>query len=245
VNEVQEIMDGITQAFQLITTLNPELLQVTALSLYISLSATVLSTLIAIPAGGLIHFREFTGKRMLITIIQTLYSVPTVIIGLLVFLLISRSGPFGILGLLFTPTGMIIGQTILILPIMTGLVITALSGVDRNIRDTLVSLGATEFQSIAQIVQEARFAILGAVILGFGRAISEVGVAMMIGGNIRGETRVLTTSIALETGMGNFGLSIALGIVLLAIALIVVLIMNLITSGALSESDRIRGGPQA
>jgi tungstate transport system permease protein len=140
---------------------------------------------------------------------------------------------------------MIIGQTILILPIMTGLVITALSGVDRNIRDTLVSLGATEFQSITQIVLEARFAILGAVILGFGRAISEVGVAMIIGGNIRGETRVLTTSIALETGMGNFGLSIALGIILLVIALIVVLIMNLITANALSDSDRIRGGPQA
>jgi tungstate transport system permease protein len=245
VDEVQEIIDGITQAFQLIITLNPELLQVTALSLYISLSATVLSTLISIPAGGIIHFHEFAGKRVLITIIQTLYSVPTVIIGLLVYLLISRSGPLGILGLLFSPTGMIIGQTILILPIMTGLVITALSGVDRNIRDTLVSLGATEFQSIARIVQEARFAILGAVILGFGRAISEVGVAMMIGGNIRGETRVLTTSIALETGMGNFGLSIALGIVLLAIALVVVLIMNLITSGALSDSDRILGGPMA
>ena len=128
---------------------------------------------------------------------------------------------------------------------MIGLTITALSGVDKNIRDTLISLGGTEFQSIAQIVREARFAILGAVILGFGRAISEVGVAMMIGGNIRGETRVLTTSIALETGMGNFGLSIALGIVLLAIALVVVLIMNLITSGALSDSDRVRGGPQA
>jgi tungstate transport system permease protein len=245
VDEVQEIIDGVTQAFQLIITLNPELLQVTALSLYISLFATVLSTLISIPAGGLIHFREFAGKRVVITIIQTLYSVPTVIIGLLVYLLISRSGPLGILGLLFSPTGMIIGQTILILPIMTGLVITALSGVDRNIRDTLVSLGATEFQSIARIVQEARFAILGAVILGFGRAISEVGVAMMIGGNIRGETRVLTTSIALETGMGNFGLSIALGIVLLAIALVVVLIMNLITAGALSDSDRILGGPMA
>jgi tungstate transport system permease protein len=242
---VQEIIDGFTQAFQLIISLNPELLQVTALSLYISLSATIIATLIAIPAGGLIHFHKFTGKRMVITIIQTLYSVPTVIIGLLVFLLISRSGPLGIFGLLFTPTGMMLGQTILILPIMTGLVITALSGVDRNIRDTLVSLGATEFQSIAWIVREARFAILGAVILGFGRAISEVGVAMMIGGNIRGETRVLTTSIALETGMGNFGLSIALGIVLLGIALIVVLIMNLITSGAVSDSDRILGGPQA
>jgi tungstate transport system permease protein len=242
---VQEIIDGITQAFQLIISLNPDLLEVTLLSLYISLCSTFIAASIAIPAGGLIHFHEFAGKRVIIAIIQTLYSVPTVIIGLVVFLLISRSGPFGALGLLFTPTGMIIGQTILILPIMTGLVITALSGVDRNIRDTLVSLGATEFQSITRIVLEARFAILGAVILGFGRAISEVGVAMIIGGNIRGETRVLTTSIALETGMGNFGLSIALGIVLLAIALVVVLIMNLITANALSDSDRILGGPQA
>jgi tungstate transport system permease protein len=242
---MEEIIAGIIQAFQLIISLNPELLEVTALSLAISLSATAIATLIAIPLGGLIHFREFAGKRVIITIIQTLYSVPTVIIGLVIFLLISRSGPFGFLGMLFTPAGMVIGQTILILPIMVGLTITALSGVDRNIRDTLISLGATEFQSIIQVVREARFAILGAVILGFGRAISEVGVAMMIGGNIRGATRVLTTSIALETGMGNFGLSIALGIVLLIIALVVVLIMNLITSGALAESDRIRGGPQA
>lgn len=242
---MQEIIDGIIQAFQLIVSLNPELLEITALSLGISLSATAIASLIAVPVGGLIHFREFSGKRLLITIIQTLYSVPTVIVGLFVLLLISRSGPLGFLGLLFTPMGMIIGQTVLILPIMVGLTITTLSGVDRNIRDTLLSLGATEFQSIAQIVREARFAILGAVILGFGRAISEVGVAMMIGGNIRGETRVLTTSIALETGMGNFGLSIALGIVLLVIALVVVLVMNLITSGAVSESDKILGGPKA
>lgn len=242
---MEEIISGFIQAFQLIVSLNPELLEVTALSLFISLSATAIAALIAIPLGGSIHFREFAGKRVLITIIQTLYSVPTVIIGLLVFLIISRSGPFGFLGLLFTPGGMIIGQTVLIMPIMIGLTITALSGIDRNIRDTLISLGATELQSIARIVQEAQFAILGAVILGFGRAISEVGVAMMIGGNIRGATRVLTTSIALETGMGNFGLSIALGIVLLAIALVVVLIMNLITSGALTDSDKILGGPRA
>jgi len=240
-----EIIDGIIQAFQLIVSLDPELLQVTELSLFISLSATIISTLIAIPFGGLIHFRQFRGKRVLITIIQTLYSVPTVIIGLVVYLLISRSGPFGVFGLLFSPLGMIIGQTVLILPIMTGLTISALSGVDRNIRETLVSLGATEFQNITQIILEARFAILGGIILGFGRAISEVGVAMMIGGNIRGETRVLTTSIALETGMGDFGLSIALGIILLLIALVVVLGMNFITSGALTESDRVRGGPQA
>jgi tungstate transport system permease protein len=239
---MEEILAGITQAVQLIVSLDPELIDITTLSLVISLSATLIASLIAIPLGGLIQFREFAGKRILVTIIQTLYSVPTVIVGLLVLLLISRSGPLGFLGLLFTPTGMIIGQTILILPIMTGLVITNLNGIDRTIRDTLISLGATEFQCIVRIVHEARFAILSAVILGFGRAISEVGVAMMIGGNIRGETRVLTTSIALETGMGNFPLSIALGIVLLLIALFIVFAMNLITAGGVSETDRIARG---
>lgn len=231
-----DIAEGVVQAINLIVTLNPELIEITIRSLYISLGATLLASLIAIPLGGLIHFRSFRGKSVVITVIQTLYSVPTVVVGLLVYLLISKSGPLGLLGLLFTPEGMIFGQTILIIPIMTGLVITALSGIDATIRDTLISLGATEFQSILQILREARFAILGAVILGFGRAISEVGVAMMIGGNIDGQTRVLTTSIALETSMGDFPLSIALGIVLLIIALVVVVILNLLTSGAL---DRI------
>jgi tungstate transport system permease protein len=165
-----------------------------------------------------------------------------VVVGLLIYLMISRSGPLGYFGLLFSPEGMVLGQTVLIIPIMLGLVIAALGGVDRSISDTLISLGATGFQTIVQIVQEARYAILSAVILGFGRAISEVGVAMMVGGNIRGETRVLTTAIALQTGIGDFGLSIALGIILLAIALVIVVIMNLITSGALGDFEKIMGG---
>jgi tungstate transport system permease protein len=228
-----DISQGVIQAVDLILTLNPELIEIAFRSLYISLGATILAAIITIPLGSLIHFRTFPGKRALITVIQTLYSVPTVVVGLMIYLMISKSGPLGMLGLLFTPEGMILGQMVLILPIMMGFVITALSGVDTTIRDTLVSLGATEFQSIREILREARYAILGAVILGFGRAISEVGVAMMIGGNIRGHTRVLTTSIALETGMGDFALSIALGIVLLLIALVIVIILNLVTSGAL------------
>ena len=215
---MDEIVTGITQAIDLIVTLNPEVLHIAALSMYVSLAATILAACISIPLGGLIHFREFQGKQTLKLIIQTLYSVPTVVVGLILYLLLSRSGPLGFLGLLFTPEGMILGQMVLIIPITTGLVISALSGVDRNISDTLVSLGATEFQGIFQIVKEARLAILSAVILAFGRAISEVGVAMMIGGNIAGQTRVLTTAIALQTGMGAFGFSIALGIILLAIA---------------------------
>jgi tungstate transport system permease protein len=226
---VSEIVEGFSQAANLIVTLNPDLLQIAALSLYVSLCATILAAVITIPLGGFIHFHEFRGKQALITLIQTLYSVPTVIVGLLVYFIISRSGPLGFLGLLYSPEGMILGQAVLIIPIMLGLVITALSGISQNIRDTLVSLGATEFQGILEIIREARFAILAGVILGFGRAISEVGVAMMIGGNIRGETRVLTTAIALGTGMGEFSLAIALGIILLAISMIVVILMKLIS----------------
>lgn len=238
------IVTGITQAINLILTLNPEVMHIAALSVYISLAATLLAACISIPLGGLIHFREFRGKRTLKMIIQTLYSVPTVVVGLLLYLLLSRSGPLGFFGLLFTPEGMILGQMILIIPITMGLVISALSGIDPNISDTLVSLGATEFQSIVQIVKEARVAILSAVILAFGRAISEVGVAMMIGGNIAGQTRVLTTAIALQTGMGDFGFSIALGIILLAIALVIVVALNLITTGLSSEQIIVQGGPR-
>lgn len=218
---MNEIAEGIIQAVQLIVSLDEEVLAITARSLLISLSATLVASLIAIPVGGFIHFREFGGKRGLITIIQTLYALPTVLAGLLVFLFLSRSGPFGFLGLMFTPTGMIIAQIVLIVPLMIGMTLIALSGVSRIKQDTILSLGGTEMQTVITIIREARFAILGGVILGFGRAISEVGAAMMIGGNIRGYTRVLTTAIALETSMGNLSLSIALGIILLAIAMLV------------------------
>ncbi len=239
---MSDITTGILQAIDLIVTLDPEVMQIAALSLFISLSATIIAAIISIPLGGLIHFHEFRGKRVVIILIQTLYSVPTVVVGLMLYLLLSRSGPLGIFGLLFTPEGMIVGQTVLVIPITTGLVITALGGVDRNISDTLVSLGATGFQTTIQVVKEARLAILSAIVLGFGRAISEVGVAMMIGGNIRGATRVLTTAIALQTGIGDFPFSIALGIILLLIALIVVIILNIITSGLSAESQQIMGG---
>jgi tungstate transport system permease protein len=223
-----EIIDGILQAIQLIISLNPEVLDITARSLYISLSATLVASLIAIPVGGFIHFKEFGGKRGLITIIQTLYALPTVLAGLLIWLLLSRAGPLGFLGLLFTPTGMIIGQIVLIVPLMMGMTLIALSGVSQTKQDTVISLGATGVQTVFTIVKEARYAILGGVILGFARAISEVGAATMIGGNIKGYTRVLTTAIALETSIGNLALSIALGIILLLIALIVTSLLFLV-----------------
>lgn len=223
---MDEIWAGFLRAIELILTLNPEVMEITARSLSISLTSIILASIICIPLGGLIEFRDFHGKRMLINVIQTLYSLPTVTVGLLIFLMLSRTGPLGDLDLLFTPVGMILGQTLLITPIMTGLTISALRGVNVQVKETARSLGATEEQIIIAVIKEARQAVVAAVLLGFGRALSEVGVAMMIGGNIRGYTRVLTTAIALETSMGNLELSMALGIILISISLVVNLLLN-------------------
>jgi tungstate transport system permease protein len=223
---LQEIWNGFLRAIELIITLNPVVVEITTRSLAISLSSAFLAAIICIPLGGLIEFRSFSGKRALINLIQTLYSLPTVTVGLLVFLLLSRSGPLGGLNLLFTPAGMVLGQAILITPILIGLTYSALSAISPQIKDTARSLGASEMQIIVAVLREARPAVLAAVLLGFGRALSEVGVAMMIGGNIRGYTRVLTTSIALETSMGNLELSMALGIILISISLAINLVLN-------------------
>jgi len=223
---LSEIWQGFIRAIQLIVSLDPEVLDIAGRSLTISVASCLLASIICIPLGSLIHFHSFPGKRMLINVIQTLFSIPTVLVGLFVFLLFSRAGPLGGADLLFTPTVMVIGQTVLITPILLGLTISALSGVDKAIVDTARSLGASGFQTALVALKEARFAVLAVVIVGFGRAISEVGVAMMVGGNIRGFTRVFTTAIALETSKGDIELSIALGIILLAIALIINVALN-------------------
>jgi tungstate transport system permease protein len=222
------LWDAFVEALRLIVTFDHEVVDIAWRSLRVSAASTILAALICIPLGGLISFRTFRGKRLLINVIQTFYSVPTVCVGLFVFLILSRAGPLGTLGLLFSPTSMVLGQALLITPIMLGLTISALSGVDKTIRDTTLSLGASERQAIWAIIKEARFAIGGAVVLGFGRAISEVGVAMMVGGNIKGYTRLLTTAIALEAGKGEIELALALGVILIAIALIVSLGVNLV-----------------
>jgi tungstate transport system permease protein len=179
-----------------------------------------------LPLGSLIHFERFWGKRVLINVIQTFYSIPTVVVGLLVFILFSGIGPLGVFNLMYTPTIMVIGQVILISPIVLGLVIAALSGVDKGVFETASSLGASRFQATFQVVREARYAILSAVTMGFGRAISEVGLALMVGGNILGYTRVITTAISMETSRGDVELSIALGIILVILALIVNIVLN-------------------
>jgi tungstate transport system permease protein len=221
-----EIWDGLTKAIELIVSLDPEVIEIAGRSLMISVTATFLASLVCLPLASLIHLHRFPGKRLLINIIQTLFSLPTVVIGLFVFVLFSRAGPLGGLDLMFTPTLMIIGQAILITPILLGLIISALGGVDKAMVDTAVSLGASNPQVARAVIREARYAVTVAVIIGFGRAISEVGLAIMVGGNIRGFTRVLTTAISLETSKGELELSIALGIILLSIALIVNLALN-------------------
>ena len=223
-----ELWQALVQAVQLIVSLDPEVIEISLRSLYVSAAAILIAALFCVPAGGLIHFHEFKGKKVLINVIQTFYSIPTVVVGLFVFLFISRAGPLGGLELLFTPAAIIIGQVILILPVLTGMTISALSGVDKSIKDTALSMGATGPQAIRTIISEARFAVVGALILGFGRAISEVGAALMLGGNIRGYTRVLTTAISLETQRGDLVLSLALGIILIGIAMVVSVIVNVL-----------------
>jgi tungstate transport system permease protein len=223
-----EILQGIFEAIRLILSLDPQVVEITIRSLYVSLTATVCASLVALPVGAMIYFHEFRGKRAVISTLQTLYALPTVLVGLLIFLLLSQSGPLGFFDLLFTPGGMIIAQTTLIIPMLTGLTVGALSGIEREMRYTIVSLGATTVQSIITLLQEARFAIFTAILLAFGRAIAEVGTVMLVGGNIRGYTRVLTTAIALNTSTGNFTVSIALGIILLGVALVVNIGLNLV-----------------
>lgn len=221
-----EIWQGLTRALELIFTLDPEVMEIAGRSLTISVTSTILASLICLPLGSLIHFRNFPGKRLLVSIIQTFFSVPTVAIGLFVFVLFSRAGPLGGLDLMFTPAIMVIGQVLLITPVMLGLTISALSGVDKTILDTAVSLGASDFQASVVALREARYAVLAAVIMGFGRAISEIGIALMVGGNIKGFTRVITTAISLETSRGDLELAIALGIILISIALVINIILN-------------------
>lgn len=221
-----EMWQGLTRALGLIVTLDPAVMEIAGRSLRISVTSTLLASLICIPLGSLIHFRNFPGKRLLVSVIQTFFSVPTVAIGLFVFVLFSRAGPLGGLDLMFTPAIMIIGQVMLIIPVMLGLTISALSGVDRAILDTALSLGASDFQTSVVALREARYAVLAAVIMGFGRAISEIGIALMVGGNIKGFTRVITTAISLETSRGDLELAIALGIILISIALVINIILN-------------------
>jgi tungstate transport system permease protein len=209
-------------------TLDPEVVEVTWRSLRVSAASTLLATIFCLPLGALIAFHNFRGKRALVNLIQTLYSLPTVCVGIFVYAFIMGRGPLGSMGLVFTPLAMVIGQAILVSPIMIGLTVSALSSVDKNIKDTTLSLGASQSQAMWAIVKEARFGIGATFIMGFGRAISEVGVATILGGNIDGYTRTLTTGIALQYNKGDFSLALAWGIILLCVALMIAVMVNVV-----------------
>jgi tungstate transport system permease protein len=219
-------LDSFKSALLLLWSLDKDLLVIVSLSLKVSFFSTLISGLAGVPLGLVISMNEFRGKRLVTTVLNTLLALPTVVIGLFVYSFISRRGLLGSMGLLYTPKAMIIGQVILILPIVTTLTITALSRIDRRYRKTAMTLGANPYQTAFVIVREARFGILAAIIVAFGRVIAEVGISMMLGGNARGFTRTMTTAMALEFDKGEFTMSVALGIVLLLISFAVNIVFN-------------------
>ncbi len=198
---------------------NPETWQIVGLSFRLSLTATVIAAVLSVPLGLFIAARDFRGKRQAVTLMNTLLSLPTVAVGLLVYFLLSRSGPLGDFRLLFSPAAIVIGQVVLALPVITALTHGAVAGVDPRVRSTALTLGAGRYRADLAVLAESRTGILAAMAAGFGRVISEVGSAIMVGGNIKGVTRTITTAIALETSKGEFARSAVLAAVLLAVAL--------------------------
>lgn len=220
--------DSFSAAVDLITAFDPALYQVVFNSVSISLFATLIAGAVAIPAGIVMALNQFLGKQVIQHILNTLMAMPTVLIGLLLYGLLSRLGPLGHLELLYTPTAIIIAEAILIFPIMMNLAIAAVTTADPRLVPTLISLGAKPFALAIQVAKQTRFIMLAALITGFGRAIGEVGAAMMVGGNIEGYTRTMTTAIALETSKGEFEVGLALGLLLLIIAFFVNFILSLL-----------------
>ena len=220
------LIDSFLSAILLIWSLDPGLLEIIGVSLKVSCTSTLIASLLGVPGGFVIAFSEFPMKRLLITILNTLLALPTVVVGLFVYAFISRRGIFGVFDLLYTQKAMIIGQVILIIPIVATFTISAVSRIDDRYRKTALTLGANLLQAAWMIVREARFSIAAAVIAAFGRVIAEVGISMMLGGNVKGFTRTMTTAMALEYDKGQFVLGVALGIALLAVGFAVNLFFN-------------------
>ncbi len=212
------LIDSFLSASLLLWELDQELLQIIYVSLKVSSISTLIASMVGIPAGVFIAFGEFRGKRLLITVLNTLLALPTVVVGLFVYAFISRRGIFGPLDLLYTQKAIIIGQIILIIPIVTTFTVSAISRIDERYRKTAMTLGANVLQAAWVIIREARFGIVAAVVAAFGRVIAEVGISMILGGNAKGFTRTMTTAMALEYDKGEFVLGVALGIVLLAVS---------------------------
>lgn len=214
------IVDGVIKAFQLVFSLDPEVYGITGLSLYVSALAVVLATLWSIPIATALGLKTFRGRKFIRGSFSAFIGIPTVVLGLIFYMLFSRSGPLGFFGLLHTPLLISIGQSILITPILVSFITSALEAIDMDLRDLARTLGSTEIQASLSILREASGGVILAILAGFNRAFAELGVAMMVGGNIYKRTRILTTAIALETGKAEIPQSIALGVILVGIVYI-------------------------
>ena len=233
---MQAFLDAFTAALRLVASGDQDLIRIILLSLKVSLSAVCIAALIGIPLGGLIALSRFPGRQALIVMFNALMGLPPVVVGLMVYVVLSRSGPFGVLNLLFTPTAMIIAQVILVLPIIVSLTRQTLHSLWLEYRETLQSVAATPAQCLATVLWDGRFMLITAILVGFGRAIAEVGAVMIVGGNIDNVTRVMTTAIALEASKGDLALALGLGFILLMISMA----LNILAHGltAFGEPER-------
>ena len=222
------ITEGFIKAFILIFHLDAELLNIIFLSLKVSGIALSIATAAGLPFGAFMGLKRFTGRNFIITLSNTFMGLPPVVVGLFLYLMLSRSGPLGFMGLLYTPSAMVIAQTVLAFPIVASLSHSAIVNVDPIIKQASVTLGATPFQATLNIMREARYGIMSGIIAALGRVMAEVGAILIVGGNIAGYTRVMTTTIALETDKGNFELAIALGIILLLLSLTINMTLHLV-----------------
>lgn len=222
------IIEGFRKAVGLILSGNAEIVAIARLSLTVSVLATAIAVVAGVPLGSWIAVKKFPLKKLVIAMVNTGMGLPPVVAGLVVMLLLSRSGPLGFLNWLYTPKGMIMAQVVIALPIITALTVSAMQGVDRRFYRQVLALGATEWQAILICLKELRLTMVAAVIAGFGRLVAEVGAVMIVGGNIRHQTRMLTTATVMETQMGNFDMAIAIGLVLLALGFVVNLALTLI-----------------
>jgi tungstate transport system permease protein len=220
------ILEGLKKAFWLLITFDPEVMSITFLSLQVSGSATLISLFIGISIGTAVALSKFPGRRIVVSLINTGMALPPVVVGLFVTIFLWRNGPLGVLGVLYTPTAMIIAQTVIATPIVMGITLAAIQQLPQKLRLQILALGATRIQMVWILIKEAKLPLLAAVMAGFGGVISEVGASIMVGGNIKGYSRVLTTATVMETSRGNFEIAIALGIILLLLAYIINLILT-------------------
>lgn len=211
------LIESLHKLIQFVSSVDKDVLNIVLLSFRVSLTAVFLSALISLPLSLLLTLKDFPGRRVVISVVNSLLMVPAVAIGLIVYLLLSRRGPMGAVGLLYTPWAMIVAQALLAIPIITSLSLAAFQSVKRGVRETALTLGANLHQLVVTMFKESRYGLMAALIMAFARLIGETGMTMVVGGNIKGSTRVMTTAIALETMKGRFELAIVLGVILLAV----------------------------